>query len=65
MWELLQQVCLSELIPPPVLSIPQSIMVRGQGYQGAAAAGGQFGSEARPPSLWIYCCGSVAMGRLL
>ena len=32
---------------------------------GAAAAGGQFGSKARPPSLWVYCCGSVAIGRLL
>ena len=38
--------CLSELIPPPVLSIAQSIMVWGQGYLGAAAAGGQFGSKA-------------------
>lgn len=44
MWELQPQVCLFELISPPVLSIPQSSMVRGQGYLGVAAAGGQFGS---------------------
>lgn len=65
MSELQPQMCLSELILPPILLIPQSIMVRGEGYLGAAATGWQFGSKARPSSLWVYCCGSVAMGRLL
>lgn len=60
MWELQPQVCLSEIISPPVLSIPQGSMIRGQGYLGVAAARGQFGS-----GLGRHHCGFIAAGASL
>lgn len=61
MWELQPQICISGLISPSVLSIPQSSMVRGQGYLRAAAAGEpsqshlsaeQFGKEVSVCGSW-------------